>query len=314
MMASVPVAIDQAYRAHHAGAWGYKTQLLRPEKIASKDAPLYWLHTLGETQQREAFTRAGLMDYGAWQEVKWACDDFGIEFLATPFDLEAVGVLEAMACAYIKIASGDLTYKQLISEVAATGRTLILSTGAAFRDEIARALEWVGDSPVVLLACNLAYPTEVEDANLARIESLRHQFPQCEVGWSDHTSLASTGLAAAALGSTMNEVHFTLDRQGPDVPDHAMALDPNGLERYVVASEFGESLRGSAELAPNLSELPARKGARRSVCAARDLPEDHEIAAEDLICLRPGDGVPPYNVEQLVGTRTRRPIAAGTQI
>lgn len=313
-MGSVATAIDLAYRAKHAGAFGAKYQLLQPDLIASPAADKYWVDSLGTADQREAFLRAGIIPRSAWKEIAWACEDFGIEFVCTPFDLPAVQELNDLGCKWFKIASGDLTYKQLLQEVAQTRRTIILSTGAAFRDEIHRALDWIGDSPVILLACNLAYPTQAQDANLARIESLRHQFPQCEVGWSDHTSLASAGLAAAALGSSLNEVHFTLDRSAPDVPDHAMALDPQGLAEYVTASNLGEKLRGSAELAPNPSEMPARQGARRSVCAAKDLPENHELSVEDLICLRPGDGVPPWNVEQLVGTRTRRPIAAGTQI
>ena len=115
MLASVPVAIDQAYRAAHAGAWGYKTQLLKPGAIASPDAPKYWTHGPGDNQ-REAFTRAGLLDYGAWREVKWACDDFGIEFLATPFDLDALDALEEIGVNVYKIASGDITFRPLLEK------------------------------------------------------------------------------------------------------------------------------------------------------------------------------------------------------
>ena len=313
MLASVPVAIDQAYRAHHAGAWGYKTQLLKPGAIASPDAPKYWTHGPGDTQ-REAFTHAGLIDYGSWREVKWACDDFGIEFLATPFDLSAVDALEDIGVSYYKIASGDITYRQLIESVAQTLKPIILSTGAAFSSEIERALGWCGRVPVILLACNLAYPTSPHDANMGRIETLRHVFPQCEVGWSDHVSLASSGLAAGALGSVMNEVHYTLDKHAPDCADNAMALDPAGLAEYVTASNLGEKLRGSTELAPNVSEEPARYGARRSLCAARDIARGVTLTADDLVALRPGDGIPPYLLDQMVGTITKRPIPAGTQV
>ena len=93
-----------------------------------------------------------------------------------------------------------------------------------------------------------------------------------------------------------------------------MALDPQGLSEYVTASNLGATLRGSPELAPNPSELPARCGARRSMCAARDIAERETLTPDDLVALRPGDGVPPYLAETLVGSQTKRPIPAGTQI
>ena len=310
----VATAIDMAYRAKHAGAWGIKYQMLQPETIASPNAAKYWHDDFGTANQREAFTRAGILPDEAWQEIAWACSDFDLEFVCTPFDLQAVEALENIGVGCYKIASGDITYRQLISLVAETGKTLILSTGAAFSSEIERALVWCGQVPVTLLACNLAYPTAPHEANMGRIETLRHVFPQCEVGWSDHVSLASSGLAAGALGSVLNEVHYTLDKHAPDCADNAMALDPSGLAEYVTASNLGEKLRGSTELAPNPSEEPARHGARRSLCAARDIARGETLTADDLVALRPGDGIPPYLWEQMVGTITKRPIPAGTQV
>ena len=312
MMASVETAIDQAYRAMHAGAWGYKTQLLTPETIARPDASLYWDDKFGNKDQREAFTRAGLIDYGAWAEVKNACDDFGITFLATPFDLDAVAALDKIGVRHYKIASGDITYQQLIEEVAQTGAEIILSTGASTGPEIDRAVKWCGPlENVTLLACTLSYPTPAHAANLGRIAKLQERFPYLNVGYSDHTSLPDSGMCAAALGSTLNEVHYTLDRSGPDVPDHAMALDPTGLARYVEASNRGALLRGAPNLAPCDEELPARRGARRSICAKHDLPEGHIPTLDDFAYLRPGDGIPPYLADSVAGIPLTRAKKAG---
>lgn len=311
MMGDIDLAITQARLAAEAGAWGYKTQLLTPEKIAQPDAHLYWADKFGNRNQREAFTRAGLIDYGAWREVFDACNEFGITFLATPFDLDAVRALAKIGVKHYKIASGDLTYRHLIEACADTGAEVILSTGAAYLHEIDAAIRWCDLAPITLLACTLSYPTPPEAAHLSRIETLRARYSWLDVGYSDHTSLPDTGLAAAALGSTMNEVHYTLDRNGPDVPDHAMAVDPQVLARYVTASIRGELLRGSPTMQPCPEELAARQGARRSVCAARALPTGHVVTEHDFVFLRPGGRVPPCDAHELVGMVIHAPMTVG---
>jgi len=311
---SVGKAILLAWHAKQAGASAIKYQLLKPETIAQPDAGLYWKNTLGETNQRDAFTRAGIIDYPAWGEVADACHEYGIEFLATPFDLEAVDKLESIGVRRYKIASGDITYRQLIERVADTGKGIILSTGASMVEEIWRAVGWCGDTEdVTLLACSLSYPCTARDANVSRINRLVYEFGS-EVGYSDHTSLPETGLAAAALGSVLNEVHFTLNNAAPDVPDHAMACDPDRLAAYVDASQLGEKLRGEGSLWPMDAELAARVGARRSVCARVDVGPGHVWGVDDFVFLRPGDGVPPFEVDQLVGCAAWRAYEAGEQI
>lgn len=311
---SVQTAIDMCWHARHAGATAIKFQHLTPETIARADAPKYWTDDFGTTNQRDAFRRAGLIDEHGWQEVAAAAADFGIEFVSTPFDLEAVDELERLGVQRYKIASGDITYQQLVQRVAQTRKPVSLSTGAATLPEIWRAFGWLADCPeVTLLACTLSYPTAAQDAHLGRIETLRKRCGD-PVGYSDHTSMCSTALAAAALGATALEVHYTLDRAGPDVPDHAMAVNPSQLQAYVTAAELGEKLRGSVDVEPCEAEQAARIGARRSVCAARDLAEGHLLSVEDFVFLRPGDGWPPFHVKELVGKRLDHPVAAGEAI
>jgi len=308
---SINKAIEMAQYAADAGAWGFKTQLLKPETIARPDAPKYWDDNFGTANQREAFTKAGLVDYGRWAEVKAACDDFGIRFLATPFDLEAVDALVGMGCDTIKIASGDITYKQLLRHVREAGVNVLLSTGAASLTEIVRAVDlWLDAPKVTILACTLSYPTPADAAHLARISSLRDEFPGNKLGYSDHTSLPETAMCAAALGAEVLEVHYTLDRNGSDVPDHAMAVDPPMLAAYVQAAMFGARLRGNGRLMPVAAEMPARNGARRSAVANRDLFPGMWMSEDYCDFLRPGDGLPPgYN---FAARRLAVPVAKGT--
>ena len=313
---SIRTAIRMVEAAAHAGADAIKFQLLQPETIAQADAPKYWYADgLPTTNQREAFATAGIIPYDAWGDIKAAADMFGVEFLATPFDDAALDTLAGLGCESVKIASGDITYKPFLKRVAETGMDVILSTGASRHAEISRALAWLVPAKVTLLACTLAYPTAVDDANLGRMDALRAIYgPGCRYGYSDHTSSPRVALAAAAMGASVIEVHFTHDRNATGVPDHKIAVDPAGLATYVQFAREGETMRGDGTLAPIAAEVAALVGARRSVCAARDLPADHELSLTDFVYLRPGDGHAPWAAEQLVGLRLREAVAAGELI
>lgn len=316
MEGSYDAAITMAMAARQAGAWGFKVQLLEPEKIAHENAARYWADNRGS--QRDSFTRAGIVDRGAWGAVKEACDDIDIVFFATPFDLEAVDVLEDLDVACYKIASGDITFYPLLDRIAETKKPIILSTGAASPAEIENALDRLQSEQVILLACTLAYPTPDRDAQLKRIEKLAHT--RCalrwlsQVGYSDHTTSTTTALAAAALGAVMLEKHFTIFKDSDRVPDHAMALDPLDLYRYVHNAATGALLRGRSGLGCAGIEEPARQRARRSVFAARPMRVGHVIEMEDLMFLRPGDGFPADRFEELLGECAESVYAVGDEV
>lgn len=295
--------------AAQAGAWGFKTQLLTPSTLAASGAPKYWSDDYGTRDQREAFARAGVVDYGCWREVKDACDSFGIEFLASPFDLHAVDVLADMGVRYFKVASGDITYRDLIRACRDAGE-VILSTGASYYIEIQRALTWAHNA--TLLACTLAYPTPLAAAHLGRIERLRREFPGVPVGYSDHTSAPITAWSAAVLGARMLEVHYTHDKNADDVPDHRMAVDPDELRAYVDAAFGGVQVRGSTGLVPCPEESAAREGARRSAHAVRDLQAGERLAAGDVVWLRPDGPIQPWH--ETVGRVVLDNTRAGEQI
>lgn len=311
MEGSTARAIEMARVARRAGCWGFKVQLLSPEAIASTDALKYWHDDLGTETQVDAFRKAGVVPYSAWVDVKQACDQLGIVFFGTPFDLEAVDQLEAIDVPMYKIASGDITHRPLIERIARTKKPVMLSTGASSSRDILDALGWgLDEQNTVMLACSLVYPTPDGFANLARIETLRRYFPL--VGYSDHTLGTRTSLAAATLGAVVLEKHYTMG--GSRVPDHDIALTPDRMREYVIGAAHGVALRGDGELSVMAAEEAAHHGARRSIYAARDMARGHRLRLEDLAFLRPGGGTSPARYRELIDRELVDDVKAGERL
>jgi len=311
---SVERAIEMARRAAEAGAWAIKYQLYKADTISVPDSPKYWEDPFGTSSQYEAFKLSDQLDYGAYGKIADACRDLGIAFFATPFDLAAVEALERIGTPLYKVASADITHRPLIEAVAATGRPVLLSTGAAELDEVHRAVEWSGLGPdrLVLLVCTLTYPTPDEDAHFARLGSFRAEFAPYLVGSSDHTLGVAGAWMTAALGGVCIEKHYTIDRRLPDVPDHAMSVEPGELAEMVAACDRAAVLRGEPAIGVRESEQPARANARRSIVLERDVTAGAALTPEDLGFKRPGTGIPPFEFEGIVGMRVRADLPRGT--
>ena len=313
------VSAMQSARA--AGCWAAKIQLLQPETIAQPNAPVYWDERRPHvTDQRSSFATVGCLDYGELAGLVQTARKIDIELIATPFDLEAVDVMAEANLRWCKIASGDITNRPLIEAAAKAFRNgVILSTGAADSVEIEDAIDWIGE-PWAVLACTLAYPTSPGDAELARVRTLKGlldaRTAEGQVGYSDHTHSSTTAGYAVAAGATVLEKHFTLDRSDPSVPDNSFALDPDGMAAYVRSANKVADLLGAGRLGPTRAEAPALVGARRSICAARDLPAGHRIDADDLVMLRPAtpEGFAPKEAHRVTGCTARRAIPAGAPI
>jgi sialic acid synthase SpsE len=228
---SVARAIEMARRAAAAGAWAIKFQLYKADTISVPQSPKYWRDPFGTATQHEAFQLSDKLDYAVYAEIAAACRELGIVFFATPFDLAAVDALEAMDVPLYKIASADITHRPLLEAVAATGKPVVLSTGASTEEEIHRAVGWMGLGPerLVLLVCTLTYPTPDADAHFARLCTFRRAFAPYLIGTSDHTLGTAGAWMTAALGGVCIEKHYTIDKGLPDVPDHAMSVDPDEL-------------------------------------------------------------------------------------
>jgi sialic acid synthase SpsE len=307
--------------ARGAGCWAGKVQLLQPETIAQPSAPVYWDEDRpGIQDQRASFATVGCLDYDATAKLLEIAAAVGIELIATPFDLEAVDVMARAGLRWCKIASGDITNRPLVEAAGkAFPEGVILSTGAADGTEIEEAIAWIG-SPWAVLACTLAYPTDEDDAELARIPAVQRLLADralgARVGYSDHTRASATAGYAVAAGATVLEKHFSLDRTDRSVPDNVFAVDPGSMASYVAAADPAARLLGSGRLQPIAAEGPARIGARRSICAARDLPAGHRINAEDLVMLRPAieGAFAPKEAHRVTGTTTTKAVRAGDVI
>jgi sialic acid synthase SpsE len=312
--------------AADAGAWGIKTQLLRPETIAIPDAPKYWTDDHGTTNQRDAFRAAGLVDYDAWGPVRAVAASRGIAFVATPFDMDAIDALEKIDVDAYKVASGDLMWWDLIDRLVDTQRPLIISTGAAWQDEIESTVShMIARDPsvryrLILLACSLVYPTPDGDANVGRVVRLREVIAEngwspIRVGYSDHTTSVATPRDAAAAGSVIVEKHYTFRGASGPVADHAMAVDPDGLRECVRAANVGARAYGDASLIPSDDEDAARRGARRGLYLTRPVVAGDLVHVDDVVALRPcpRGAVSPHMWRRLVahGAQWRSSKMAG---
>ena len=235
--------------------------------------------------------------------LKAFCEEVGITFLSTPFDLESVAFLDELGVPFWKIPSGEVTNLPYLEAVGRTKTPVILSTGMSILSEVEDALtilEDAGCPGVVLLHCNTEYPTPYEDANLGAMLDLADQFG-LPVGLSDHTTGWECDVAAAALGAVVIEKHFTLDKNLPG-PDQKASLNPEELRAMVQAVRRIEVAMGSGKKQVSPSEAKNKAVARKSIVAARPIKKGEVFTAENLTTKRPGDGVSPMRWYEVLGT------------
>jgi N,N'-diacetyllegionaminate synthase len=239
----------------------------------------------------------------------------GLIAMSTPADRAAVDLLDDLGVPAFKIGSDDLVYTPFIEYVASKGKPVIISTGMADESDIERAVTTIlgaGNSQIVILHCVSEYPTPPSDVNLNKILTLKERFG-FPVGFSDHTFGISASVGAVVLGACVIEKHFTLDRTLPG-PDHRFSADPLELERLVRNVGEVQMCLGASELEPTAAERDMAKLCRRSIVAARTLEAGHTISFDDLAFRRPGTGLLPYELDEVIGKVTRDKVGAGTAI
>lgn len=230
------------------------------------------------------------------------CEDKGIIFLSTPFDLKAVDELEDVGVKAYKIASFEITHIPLLEYVAKTGKPIILSTGMADLSDIETALEVIyknNNKKVILLHCAINYPPKYEDINLRAMDTMRQAF-QLPVGFSDHTLGITSDIAAVARGACVIEKHYTIDRTLPG-PDHPFALEPDELKSMVQAIRDTEDALGSPIKKHTEAEEEMYKLARRSIVASCNIPKGTMITREMIDVKRPGYGIHPKMMDVVIG-------------
>jgi len=312
---SMEIARRLIEEAKEGGADAIKFQTYKADTLASKDSPAYWDTNKEPTlSQHELFSRHDKFWKGEMLELKVYCDEVGIEFMSTPFDIESASFLNEMMSVY-KVSSSDLTNKPFIEAICDFGKPIILSTGASELWEIQRAVSWIEakGNPLALLHCVLNYPTDDANANLGMILGLRRAFPHLMIGYSDHTLPKDMKVCeiATLLGAVVIEKHFTHDKTLPG-NDHYHAMDKDDLTvlRRHLDATFG--LLGSFEVTALADEAPARRNARRSLVAAKVIPEGKTIEESDLTFKRPAHGISPAYVDDLLGLKATQSIQEDT--
>jgi N,N'-diacetyllegionaminate synthase len=312
----IAMALQLCDAAHAAGADAVKFQTFRAQDLVVPGAPTaeYQARQTGESDQFTMLQRLEL-NQAQHEEIQAHCRRIGIEFFSTPFSVDAVEMLVKMGVTRIKLSSGELTHRALVMRAAQARLPLLVSTGMATVDEIREALQWIqmarGDlDEVTVLHCTSAYPAPDNILNLTAIRSMMRDLG-VPIGYSDHSLGVEASLAAVALGATVIEKHLTLDRTLPG-PDHSASLEPAEFQRMVEGIRRVSAMLGDGVKAPTAQELDTARVARRSVVAAVDIPPGTHITASMLMCRRPATGIPPRELEAVVGRTSRTSLPAGT--
>ncbi|MGE0742039.1 MAG: N-acetylneuraminate synthase family protein [Hyphomonadaceae bacterium] len=315
--------VDRAKRmidaAAKGGAHAAKFQTYKADKLAARGtSPAYWDRTKeAADSQHTLFQRWDNFGDNEYKALAAHCADAGVDFLSTPFDLEAVDLLAPLMPAF-KVASADITNVPLLRKIAAMGKPIVMSTGASRFDEVATALdilEEAGAAEVTLLHCILNYPTEPKNAELAQIGALQRAFGErCAIGYSDHVKPDADGAMpaldmAVLMGAVVLEKHFTDDKAGVG-NDHYHAMDGRDLAAFTEKLARLRELHGTGKR--DLSgQSRAIENARRRIVAARDIGAGETLREADLIALRSNTGVEIAHWDGVLGRTVRRAVASG---
>ena len=303
--------------AAEAGADYVKFQTFKAEKIVNPSAQKATYQK--KNMKGEADTQFGMLkklEMGDdWYPVLIdRCQKKGIHFLSTGFDVDSIDFLNSLEIPIYKIPSGEITNKPYLQHVARKGKDIILSTGMSNLEEVEAALdilisEGISKERITVLHCNTEYPTPMEDVNLLAMNQMAHELG-VKVGYSDHTLGIEVPVAAVALGAGVIEKHFTLNRQLPG-PDHAASLEPAELKTMVQCiRNIEKAIGGSGIKEPSTSELKNVLVGRKSLHFAKNLKSGHTIGPEDIVCLRPGNGFSPMQLDSIIGRQLKNDVKA----
>lgn len=282
-----------------AGADAVKFQTFKAEALCSRNSQYFELFKNLEFDKSE------------WAQIAETARSRRIIFLSTAFDEASANLLDDLGIPAFKVASGDLTYLPFLEHVARKKKPVILSTGIATPDEIDEALKAIyatGNKDVILLHCIASYPAPVADMNLKAINTLERLF-KIPAGLSDHTTGILIPVAAVSLGAKVIEKHFTLDKKLPG-PDQELSLDPVEFSEMVKNIRTVELALGSGAKAPSEAELKARDAIRRSITAKETIRRGTSITRDMLKVVRPGTGIEPKYINNVVGRIAKEDIQA----
>lgn len=306
---SFELAKKMADVAKAAGADIVKYQTAVPELVISRFAPKaeYQKESTGEAEGQLEMVKKIHFGFAEHRKLKEYCDSIGIKYLSTPFDMDSIDFLAGMDMPVWKIPSGEVTNLPYLEKVARLKKPIIMSTGMCEIPEIKAALDVLysnGAEDVTILHCNTEYPTPLKDANVKAMLDIQKNFGT-KVGYSDHTLGLEAPLAAVALGATVVEKHFTLDKN-MEGPDHAASMSPEELTALVKAIRNTELALGDGVKKVTESEAKNKDVARKSIVAKVPIKAGEVFTTDNITVKRPGNGISPMRWYEVLGQSAKR--------
>ncbi len=306
---SMDLAKQMVKAAKEAGADYVKFQTFIPEKLVSRYAKKaeYQKETTGETENQLQMLQKLALTEQDFLHLKKYCEELRIGFLSTPFDLDSIDFLDKLDMDFWKLPSGEVTNYPYLEKIGKTKKKVVMSTGMCNMQEIREAvavLEENGATDITLLHCNTEYPTPFSDVNLLAMHHMSKEFHK-PVGYSDHTIGIELPIAAAALGATVIEKHFTLDKT-MEGPDHRASLNPTELKQMITAVRNIELGMGDGMKRRTASEEKNCIAARKSLVAKTFIPKGELFTVDNLTAKRPGGGKSPMKWKEILGTRAEK--------
>lgn len=307
--------------AANAGADYVKFQTFKADKLVSKEAQKaqYQKANLkedGDTQY-DMLKKLEMSEAWHYELIKYA-KECSIKFLSTGFDEDSIDFLDSLNIDLFKVPSGEITNKPYLEHIAKKGKPIVISTGMSNLQEIKDAVEvlqnhQIAKNNITILHCNTEYPTPMQDVNLLAMNMIQNELG-LQVGYSDHTLGIEVPIAAVALGAVLIEKHFTLDRNMVG-PDHLASLTPEELKQMVTSIRNIElAISGNGIKEPSLSEQKNLLIARKSVHTNKIIKKGQTIKKDDLIMIRPGDGISPMLIESVIGSLANKNLPQGYKI
>ena len=306
---SIDIAKQLVDKAAYAGADIIKFQTFKSEKLVSKSAQQaeYQKRNIGAKSDNSQLSMLKKLELSEQNHIELMahCKEKNIKFFSTAFDLDSIDYLHSLNLGLWKIPSGEVTNYPFLKRIAAFNEKTILSTGMCDMQDVRAAVDalyknGLSKENLTLLHCNTEYPTPFEDVNLRAMDALRKEFG-VEVGYSDHTKGIEVPIAAVALGATVIEKHFTLDRN-MEGPDHKASLEPDELKAMVTAIRHIEQALGDGYKKISNSERRNIAIARKSIVAAYHIKKGEPLTEQNITVKRPGTGISPMHWEEVIGT------------
>ena len=307
----IHIAMKLIDAAVSAGADAVKFQTFKTENVVSQTAPkAQYQKEIGESNESQFDMLKKLeLDIDAHKTLLSYCQTKGIKFLSTPFDNKSIDLLESLGLDVYKIPSGEITNLPYLRHIGSLSKKVIMSTGMSTMSEIKEALSILLKAGtlkenITILHANTMYPTPMQDVNLRAMLTIQNYF-DIPVGYSDHTLGIEVDIAAVAMGATVIEKHFTLDKT-LDGPDHQASLNPDELKSMVMAIRNIEKAMGDGKKVVSSSEKENKDIARKSITAIQKINKGDIFTEDNITVKRPGNGISPMKWDEVIGSKAKK--------